>query len=160
MQEKNKEKEKAIKLKNGLVILLLFMFSGVLILFLMLERQNFVSLTQLKTSSYVLGEYAQKVQENFTLQVNLGDGKIEKYEIEENQKLKTVWDLMQNIRSQDLNFKSKSFQGLGQMITEINDMPNGQEGKYWFFYINNQKSPVGVSSYRLKAGDVVEWKFE
>ena len=94
------------------------------------------------------------------LQVNLGNDKIEKYQLKELKESQTVWGIMQTLRLQGLNFQSKSYQGLGEMITEIAGIPNGQNGRYWFLYVNSKKSPVGASSYQLNPGDVIEWRFE
>ena len=48
---------------------------------------------------------------------------------------------------------------LGVLITKIGDKKNGEDGKYWQYFVNGEYAKVGVSQYGLKAGDAVEWKF-
>ncbi len=45
------------------------------------------------------------------------------------------------------------------LIESINNTPNGKDGKYWQFYINDQYADVGCSNYFLDDGDTVEWRF-
>lgn len=59
----------------------------------------------------------------------------------------------------DFSFEAKYYSGLGYFIEQINDLENAG-GAYWTLYVNDAYSPVGVSGYKLRAGDHVEWKFE
>jgi hypothetical protein len=45
-------------------------------------------------------------------------------------------------------------------IVAINNIHNGEDGKYWQYYINGNFSDVGCSNYLLDNNDVVEWRFE
>ena len=45
-------------------------------------------------------------------------------------------------------------------IVAINNIHNGEDGKYWQYYINGNFSDVGCSNYLLDDNDVVEWRFE
>jgi len=45
-------------------------------------------------------------------------------------------------------------------ITGIHDIKNGDEGRYWQYYVNGQFADVGCSNYFLTDNDVVEWRFE
>ena len=74
----------------------------------------------------------------------------------------TVYDLMtdlQNNQENNFSFQAKEYSGLGYFIEKINEV-GSETGKYWIYYINDQKSQVGVSEYILKSGDVVSWKQE
>jgi 4-amino-4-deoxy-L-arabinose transferase-like glycosyltransferase len=45
-------------------------------------------------------------------------------------------------------------------ITGIHDIENGDNGRYWQYYVNEQFADVGCSNYYLNDNDVVEWRFE
>jgi len=46
-----------------------------------------------------------------------------------------------------------------EIIERLLDKKNGEDGKYWQYFVNGEYAKVGVSQYGLKAGDAVEWKF-
>jgi len=73
-----------------------------------------------------------------------------------------AYDLMKKIsETQGLQFSTKEYSGLGHFVEEINNIKNDkQKGIYWIFYINNQSSQLGVSSYILKNNDIISWKYE
>jgi hypothetical protein len=45
-------------------------------------------------------------------------------------------------------------------ITGIHGIENGNDGRYWQYYVNGQFADVGCSNYFLNDDDVVEWRFE
>lgn len=76
----------------------------------------------------------------------------------------SIFEAMKQIEEKSTNdnlfsFKYTEHSGLGSFITEINNM-KGIPGKYWIYYINNEKASVGVSKYILKEGDIISWKQE
>jgi hypothetical protein len=73
----------------------------------------------------------------------------------------SVYDLMVKLREEKkIDFKGKDYSGLGFFVEEIDGVKNNQAGNNWFYYVNGQQAPVGVSSYKIKNNDVVEWKYE
>jgi len=73
----------------------------------------------------------------------------------------TAFDLLkQGVDSLTLEFKSKTYKGMGVMVEQIGEKKNGDDGKYWMYYVNGQIAPVAADKQELKAGDRVEWKFE
>jgi hypothetical protein len=48
----------------------------------------------------------------------------------------------------------------GILIEAVDGMKNGDNGAYIQFYVNGVLSPVGVSEYVLKDGDIVEFRLE
>lgn len=52
-------------------------------------------------------------------------------------------------------------EGESAYITKIGDK-EAQDSKreYWSFYVNGKIAEVGAGSYKLKAGDKIEWKIE
>lgn len=76
----------------------------------------------------------------------------------------SVFDAMKmieekSIASNPFSFKYKEILGLGSFVTEINGT-KGSPGKYWIYYVNNEKATVGVSGYILKDGDIIKWNQE
>ena len=76
----------------------------------------------------------------------------------------TVFNAMEKIKNEStpdniFDFKYTSNIGLGNFITEINGK-YGTPGKYWIYYVNNEKASIGVSNYILKEGDIINWSQE
>lgn len=68
---------------------------------------------------------------------------------------KTALELLKG--SHESIVKTYSF---GSLVESIDGLANGTDKKYWIYYVNGQTAEVGADQYTLKAGDVVEWKFE
>ena len=61
----------------------------------------------------------------------------------------------------DFSIKSEYWQGYKSLFIEaINDFENGEDGRYWQYYVNNDFAHAGCSNYYLKNNDTVEWRFE
>ena len=76
----------------------------------------------------------------------------------------TVFEAMKKIQDESsstnpFSFKYKENPGLGSFVTEINNIV-GSPGKYWIYYVNGNKASVGVSTYLLKEGDIINWNQE
>lgn len=57
-------------------------------------------------------------------------------------------------------YTSKEYAGMGVMIQSINGIKNNpQTNEYWIYYINGASAKIGISNYKLKSGDLIEWKF-
>ncbi len=61
---------------------------------------------------------------------------------------------------QNWAFEYKDYGEMGKMITKINNKTNGQDNKYWQYYVNGALSQIGASQYVPKSGDKIEWRFE
>lgn len=73
----------------------------------------------------------------------------------------SVYDLMNELKEQGkIDFKSSDYSGMGFFITEINGVKNDPAGKNWLYYVNGQPAQVGVSYYKFKNNDTIEWKYE
>ncbi len=74
----------------------------------------------------------------------------------------TAYDLMVKLqKEQKINFFGQWFGDLGFFVEQINNIKNDKKnGYFWFFYINNKLSPVGISNYILKNNDLIEWRYE
>ena len=67
----------------------------------------------------------------------------------------SVLDLL--ARTKNIQVKEYSF---GKMVTTIDNLKNGQNKKYWIYFINDQEAKIGASNYKLKPGERVIWKFK
>lgn len=72
----------------------------------------------------------------------------------------TVYEAMSLAsKTSGLRFGGKDFGELGFFVEEINGVSQ-QYPMYWIYSINGKKSQVGVSQYKLQAGDVISWTYE
>lgn len=72
----------------------------------------------------------------------------------------TAFDLLKKeAEKSNINLETKSYD-IGIMIEAIGDKKNGQDGKYWLYYVNGEMPMVSADKMFLKAGDKVEFKFE
>jgi hypothetical protein len=46
------------------------------------------------------------------------------------------------------------------LIDSINGDVNGDEGRYWQYYVNDKIPMIGCDKYNVSNGDVIQWKFE
>lgn len=58
-----------------------------------------------------------------------------------------------------INFKGKDYTGIGFFVTDIGELHSG-DGKDLLYYVNGIEASSGISVYKPKVGDVVEWKLE
>lgn len=73
----------------------------------------------------------------------------------------SAYDLLEIAKVQKgFSFTAKSFPVMGYLVDSINGIKGGdQVGYYWIYFVNDKEAIVGVSNYKLKDGDVVEWKY-
>ena len=72
----------------------------------------------------------------------------------------TVFDLLEDKTEQaGLELKTKIFD-IGIMVEAIGDRENGEDGKYWLYYVNGEMPMVSVDKKEIKPGDKIEFKFE
>ncbi|MBI2054315.1 MAG: DUF4430 domain-containing protein [Candidatus Staskawiczbacteria bacterium] len=72
----------------------------------------------------------------------------------------TAFDLLkEEVEKLALELKTKNYD-MGIFIEAIGNRENGQDGKYWLYYVNGQFPTVAADRKEIKAGDKVEFKFE
>jgi hypothetical protein len=70
-----------------------------------------------------------------------------------------IYSFMEQLQNEGkINFKDKTYSGMGKFIEEINGIKNGT--KSWIYYINGKKANIGISNYQINKGDVISWKYE
>lgn len=73
----------------------------------------------------------------------------------------SVYDLMSALKEQKkIDFKDYNYSGMGFFVTEINGIKNNSAGENWLYYVNGKLASIGVSYYKLKNNDTIEWKYE
>lgn len=72
----------------------------------------------------------------------------------------TAFDLLKaGAEKSALLLKIKNYD-MGVFVEAIGNTENGQDGKYWMYYVNGAMPDVASDKKELKPGDKVEFKFE
>ncbi len=76
----------------------------------------------------------------------------------------TVFTLLERVLlKNDFSFEYTYYEQFDSiLIDSINGVVNGQDGKYWQYYVNDGDIPpmVGADQYKISNGDNVLWRFE
>ncbi|MFO7678109.1 MAG: DUF4430 domain-containing protein [Thermoplasmatota archaeon] len=76
----------------------------------------------------------------------------------------TVFSALEKVTSKNkMSFEYTYYEQFDSFLIDlIYTNRNGDNGRYWQFYVNNQDMPpvVGADKYHITNGDVVEWRFE
>jgi hypothetical protein len=76
------------------------------------------------------------------------------------EKLIDAMERLQLISDQPFSLVTKEYTGMGKFVEEINGVKNSPTtNEYWGYYINGKSAQIGASSYILKEGDNIEWKY-
>lgn len=97
-----------------------------------------------------------------SLKIDFGSDRIETYDSISLEPTGSVYDLLKAIeKSNNIIIGVKDYGGdLGVLVEAIGGIANDSKtGTYWQYWVNDQYAKVGASTYRLKSGDKVEWKF-
>ncbi|MCK4891590.1 MAG: DUF4430 domain-containing protein, partial [Candidatus Pacebacteria bacterium] len=94
----------------------------------------------------------------FSVLLKIDDGSKEKkeYELSDISKQTTVFDVLKN----NADIKYNNNYSYGVFIESINGIKNGDDGKYWQYYINDVLGDVAADKKVLKEGNNIEWRFE
>lgn len=71
------------------------------------------------------------------------------------EKDKTAFELLEK-NSESVETKDYSF---GRLVTSINDIKGGTDGKYWTYFIDDKSATVSADNYKCADSEKVEWKF-
>ncbi len=95
-----------------------------------------------------------------SLMVDYGDGMVRTYadlQIEANA---SVLDITKALAGREgLAFQTKDYGDLGLLVERIGAKKNGDDGKYWQYWVNNVAIQKAADKLLAEAGDVIEWKF-
>lgn len=99
--------------------------------------------------------------ESATIEIDYGNEKNISYKDKIDKNNETLFEFMKKIlEKNNVMLEYKDFSGLGIMIEKIGDKKNGEDNKYWQYWINDNYAKVGADSYIIKAEDKIKWKFE
>lgn len=101
----------------------------------------------------------ENIKKEVVLSIDNGEGAPRTFNIEFKEG-KTAFDLLKD-KTEELNLtlKTKTYD-IGILIEAIGDKENGQDGKYWLYYVNGEMPMVSADKKELKLGDKIEFKFE
>jgi len=119
---------------------------------------TYQSLDELGAEGNVAGAENTMVQRRAFLTLDFGQEKKEL--ISPFFKGQTVLDILKKAEKDKLLNLTTEESDFGVLIQEIDGYKNGEQNKYWMYYVNNEMPMVGVDAYQLSAGDEVKFKFE
>ena len=101
----------------------------------------------------------KEVKEEIILVIDNGQEDIKTFEAEFRQGM-TAFDLLKNKAEElDLILETKIFD-IGILVETIGDKKNGDQEKYWLYYVNDEMPMVAANKKEIEPGDKVEFKFE
>ena len=56
-------------------------------------------------------------------------------------------------------FEFEDYGDMGVLITQIGDKTNGQDQKYWQYFVAGEQPQISVDKYYPPLGTTIEWKF-
>ncbi|MFH1890117.1 MAG: DUF4430 domain-containing protein [Candidatus Kuenenbacteria bacterium] len=72
----------------------------------------------------------------------------------------SAYDILVSITAQNnIELQTKQYD-FGLLVEAIGDKVNGQDNKYWLYYVNGEMPMVSVDNYEINLGDKIEFKFE
>ncbi|MDF1497784.1 MAG: DUF4430 domain-containing protein [Patescibacteria group bacterium] len=139
--------------KHKIILLILVLLSLFIITFVL--NSNTASKDDYDSIDKV--EKSDEKKFSVTLRIDNGKGDEKKeYELNEISKKTTVFDIL----NKNVTIKYNNDYDYGVFIESIDGINNGDEGKYWQYYINNKLGDVAADKKTMQEGDIVEWRFE
>lgn len=146
-------------LKTLLFVLIVLLFAVVLLLFSVdIASKNTENISDNNNTVSMSGEKRLY----FSVPIKLNDGENAKeYEIHNVSEQTTVFDILKEVSlKNDVELEYNNNYSFGVFIESIGGIKNGDDGKYWQYYINEVLGDVAADKKTLKEGDNVEWRFE
>lgn len=134
----------------GIGIILIFISSLIM----------FSDKTEQPISQEEIGVSQENVKKEIVLLViDDSEGTPRIFEVELNEEA-TAFDLLRDKAEElDIFLKIKNYD-FGILIEAIGDKENGQDGKYWLYYVNGEMPMISVDQQAIESGDKIEFKFE
>lgn len=83
------------------------------------------------------------------------------YIFEEDIKEATVFsELLVYAQKNDVKVEYNNNHSFGVFIESIAGIKNGDDEKYWRYYVNTSLGEVSADKKKLKRGDTIKWRFE
>jgi len=72
----------------------------------------------------------------------------------------SLFEITQNIsQEQGWDFYFDDYGDMGILVKQIKDKKNGEEQKYWQYFINNEQPQISVNNYYPNNEENITWKF-
>ncbi len=95
------------------------------------------------------------------LEINSGDGAIWNFDSVQFSAGENLFQILKRkMADEKITFEFKEYPGLGVLVTRIGERKNGEQGKYWQYWVNGAYADKGPDAYVVKPGDAIEWRFE
>lgn len=74
----------------------------------------------------------------------------------------TVLEILESLNREDKNLvlMTKEYSGLGILVEGMGGNKNGDDNRYWQYFVNGLMPQIGADKFELQNGDFVEWRFE
>lgn len=81
------------------------------------------------------------------------------YQLAENntKNLFTITEEVASSQAWDLQYKD--YGEMGYLVTKIDTLENGQDNKYWQYFVDDQMPQVSTDKYIPKNGESIKWTF-
>jgi len=106
-----------------------------------------------------IGIPSENIKQEVILVIDGGEGTQKNFEAEFKEGLTAFNLLEEGIEKLGLTLKTKTYD-MGIYIEAIGDKENGEDGKYWLYYVNEEMPSVAADKKEIKPGDKIEFKFE
>jgi len=141
---------KKINIFLGIGIGIILIIGGWLILFDQIDQL---------ISQEEIGIPSENIKQEVILVIDGGEGTQKNFEAEFKEGLTAFNLLEEGIEKLGLTLKTKTYD-MGIYIEAIGDKENGEDGKYWLYYVNEEMPSVAADKKEIKPGDKIEFKFE
>jgi hypothetical protein len=103
--------------------------------------------------------YQENIKNNVVLVIDDSQDLFQLFEVDFEEGM-TAFDLLKNQTEElGLSLMTKTYD-IGVFVEAIGEKENGQDGKYWLYYINGESPMIASDKIEIKPGDKVEFKFE
>lgn len=92
-----------------------------------------------------------------TFEFSEDESKDIKMEWEERLSLATITEKIAGGKAWD--FDSQDYGDMGVLITQIKDKKNGDDQKYWQFFVDGEQPQISADKYFPEGGTHIDWKF-
>lgn len=73
---------------------------------------------------------------------------------------KNLFTISQEIaREKNWDWQYQDYGEMGSLVTKINNTKNGQDNKYWQYYVNGEQPQISADKYIPKSDEKIEWRF-
>jgi len=99
------------------------------------------------------------VKKQAVLVVDDGKGSPKTFNVEFNQGDSAFNVLKNALEKSNVVLETKNYD-IGVLIESIGGIKNGENEKYWMYYINEKLANIAADKYKINLGDKIEFKFE